>query len=111
MLISTQIFPAARPARIPSGPEATASSTPSSGSGGEDDVGGLGDLARGVAPLQAVVNELLGVLAVSLLAVDLVSGGEKTGCHVAAHVTEADEADRDGPVVVGVRHFPAPLNA
>jgi hypothetical protein len=31
VLMSAQIFPAARPARIPSAPEATASSTPSSG--------------------------------------------------------------------------------
>jgi hypothetical protein len=47
----------------------------------------------GVAPLQAVVLETLRGCAVSLLAVDRVSGGKEAGCHVAAHVPEADEAN------------------
>jgi len=63
------------------------------GKGGEDDVAGLGDLARGVTPLQAGVHEPLRVRSVSFLAKDRVSGSEETGRHGAAHVPEADEAD------------------
>ena len=93
VLMSTQIFPAARPARIPSGPEATASSTPSSGSE-VNTMSAASATSRGVSRhCRPSCTRLVRVLAASLLAVDRVAGGEEAGGHVAAHVPEADEAD------------------
>jgi hypothetical protein len=63
------------------------------GEGREEDVGGLGDLARGVAPLQPVVHKFVRLLSMLFLSVDRVPGGEETGRHAAAHVPKADEAD------------------
>src|SRR5439155_18851343 len=56
-------------------------------------VGGLGDLARGVAPAQPLVLEVLRMPPVTRFAVDGVTGGEEPGRHVSAHVPEADEAE------------------
>ena len=64
------------------------------GKGREEDVGGLSDVARRVAPGQTLVHELLRLLAVARFAVDGVSGGEEAGGHVSAHVPQADEAER-----------------
>jgi hypothetical protein len=66
----------------------------SSGTGAEDDVGGLRDLARGVAPAQTFVRKVLRVVGVERFAVHRVSGAEEPGGHVAAHVSESDEAER-----------------
>jgi hypothetical protein len=63
------------------------------GNGAEHDVGGLGHLAWCVAPLQALLHELVRMLSVSLLPVDGVPGGEEASGHISAHVPEADEAD------------------
>lgn len=57
------------------------------------DVGGFRNVARGVAPLQPLVHELVCVAAVARLAIDGVSGVEEPGGHVSAHVPQADEAD------------------
>ena len=62
----------------------------------DQDVGGLGDLARCVTPLQPVVEEIVCIFAVARLAVDGVSGGEEPGGHVSAHVPQADNADLCG---------------
>jgi hypothetical protein len=64
------------------------------GEGREEDVGGLRDLARGVAPAQPFVHEVLCMLAVARFAVDGVAGGEEPDGHVSAHVPEADETER-----------------
>jgi hypothetical protein len=63
---------------------------------GEDDVGRLGHLAWRVAPLQPVVDQTLGIVARPRFTEDWVARGKKPRRHAAAHVTEADEADR-GP--------------
>ena len=51
-------------------------------------------LTRRAPPLEPRVYEVLCVVAAALLAVDGVPGGEGSRGHVAAHVAEADEAER-----------------
>jgi hypothetical protein len=63
------------------------------GDGGEDDVGLFCHLPWCVAPAQAFLEEVLGVFAAPLLAVNGVASGEESHRHAPAHVTKADEAD------------------
>ena len=93
VLMSTQISSAARPARMPSGPDATVSSTSSSGTDVKT-IPAASATSRGVSHhCRPSWTSPSRVRAASLLAVDGVAGGEESGCHVAAHVSQADEAD------------------
>jgi hypothetical protein len=51
------------------------------GEGREDDVGGLGDLARRVTPAQPLMHEIVSLPAVARFAEGGVSGGEEAGGH------------------------------
>src|SRR5712691_9926753 len=59
VLMSTQTFPAARPARIPSGPDATSLEDAVVRNRREDDVGGPRDLPRRIAPDQSLAFQVL----------------------------------------------------
>ena len=62
------------------------------GERGEHDARFLGDLARGVAPLQTVLDQAPSAVLSPGRAEHGVAGGEEPRGHVAAHVAEADEA-------------------
>ena len=92
----------------PVGPGGNRLQHPLVGEGRDDDLDGLRNLARRVAPLQALVDQPLRVRPSSLLTVDRVPGGEETGSHRSAHVPEADQADpRD--VAAGISRPPFAL--
>src|SRR5436189_5517795 len=63
VLTSTQVFPASSPARTPVRPRCGCLEHVLTRNRGEDDVGRLCHLPWRVAPLQPVVDQLLGVLA------------------------------------------------
>ena len=63
------------------------------GKGGDDDLGSLRDRAGRLAPLEPLLDQVLGVLAASLPARDGIARGEEPLRHVPAHVPETDEAD------------------
>ena len=93
VLRSAHSFPAFSPATMPSGPDATDSDDVVVRQGGQDDVDRLGERARRGGPAQTLIDEPLRVLAVTVLPVDGVAGGEVPGGHVASHVSQADESD------------------
>ncbi len=94
VLRSTQIFPGARPARMPSGWEATSSMhLDRPGSEVRITSAASADAPRALTPLESFVDQRLGAGATLRLAVDGVARGEQARGHVPTHVPEPDEAE------------------
>ena len=93
VLMSIQIRPSPRPARIPSAAGGDLVEHGIVGKGGDDDLGFLRNRTGRLAPFEPVLDQLLGVLSAALPARDGIPRGEEPLGHVPAHVPEADEAD------------------